>query len=61
MGGKTSSSAKNRYNAKAYDQIPLRVKKGLKDEIREAAEKSNESVNGFINRIIQQELEKSKK
>ena len=30
MGGKTSTAIKNRYNAKAYDQIPFRVKKGKK-------------------------------
>ena len=29
MGGKTSTAIKNRYNAKAYDQIPFRVKKGI--------------------------------
>ena len=31
--GKTSSAAKNRYIAKAYDQIPMRVPKGRKADV----------------------------
>ena len=50
--GKTSSAVKNRYNAKAYDAIPLRVPKGRKAEIKAYAESQGESVNGFLNRLI---------
>lgn len=50
--GKTSSAVKNRYNAKAYDAIPLRVPKGRKAEIKAYAEAQGESVNGFLNRLI---------
>ena len=56
--GKTSSAVKNKYNAKAYDQIPLRVKKGEREIIRAFAEKRGESLNGFISRIIKQEMER---
>lgn len=56
MGGKTSSAVKNRYNAKAYDQIPLRVKKGEKEIIQKRAEKLGKSVNGYIVDLIEQDL-----
>ena len=35
--GKTSSAVKNRYNAKAYDQLPVRVPKGRKATVEELA------------------------
>lgn len=56
MSGKTSSAAKNRYNAKAYDQIPLRVKKGQKEIIQKRAEQLNKSVNGYITDLIEEDL-----
>ena len=36
--GKTSSAVKDRYNAKAYDEIKIRVPKGQKDLIQAHAE-----------------------
>jgi len=52
----TISNAQKRavakYNAKAYDRIELKVLKGKKDEIKAHAEKQGESLNGFINRAI---------
>lgn len=50
--GKTSSAVKDRYNAKAYDEIKVRVDKGQKEVIKSHAEAQGESVNGFINRAI---------
>ena len=44
--------ANNKYNEKAYDRINIAVAKGQKDEIKAHADKSGESVNGFINRAI---------
>lgn len=58
--GKTSSAVKNRYNAKAYDAIPLRVHKGTKEIIQAHAEARKESVNGFINRAISETMERDK-
>lgn len=55
---KTSSAVKDRYNAKAYDEIKVRVPKGHKDEIKTHADALNESVNGFINRAIQETMER---
>ena len=50
--GKTSSQVKDKYNAKAYDDIRLRVPKGQKEVIQAFAESQGESLNGFINRAI---------
>lgn len=58
MGGKTSTAVKNRYNAKAYDQIPLRVKKGEKEIIQKRAEKLGKSVNSYITDLIAEDLNK---
>lgn len=58
MGGKTSSTVKNRYNAKAYDPIPLRVKKGQKELIQKHAERLGKSVNGYIVDLIETDMQK---
>ena len=50
--GKTSNAVKDRYNAKAYDDIRVRVPKGEKERIQAFAEANGETVNGFINRLI---------
>ena len=50
--GKTSNAVKDRYNAKTYDDIRLRVPKGDKEKIQDFAEANGETVNGFINRLI---------
>jgi len=49
---KTSSAVKNRYNAKAYDQLAIRVKKGTKEKIKSYALSNGESLNGFVNRAL---------
>ena len=54
--GRTSSIVKDRYNAKVYDEIKVRVSKGKKDIIQAHAEANGESVNGFINRAIDQTM-----
>ena len=58
--GKTSSSVKNRYNAKAYDQLPIRVPKGKKELIQAYVKANGESLNGFVNRLINEAMEKEK-
>ena len=50
--------ANERYNAKAYDEIKVRVPKGHKTELQAHAEQRNESLNGFINRAIDAQLER---
>lgn len=56
--GKTSSKVKDRYNAKAYDEIKVRVFKGEKDKIKVHAEEQGESLNGFINRAIDETIKR---
>lgn len=56
--GKASTKAQNKYIAKAYDRINLTVEKGKKDAIKAHAESKGESVNGFINRAINETMER---
>ena len=59
--GRTSSIVKDRYNAKAYDEIKLRVKKGQKEKIKTHAERfDGGSVNAFIQRAIAETIERDK-
>lgn len=58
--GTPQTRAKNKYNAKAYDRIALQVKKGLKDIIKAHAENRGESLNGFINKAIDEKMERDK-
>lgn len=54
--GKTSSAVKNRYNAKAYDQLPIRVPKGRKETIEAYAKQEGISINGLVNRLLRETL-----
>lgn len=54
--GKTSSTVKNRYNAKAYDQLPIRIPKGMKQAVEVYAKRKGKSVNGFVNNLIQADM-----
>ena len=56
--GKASTRAQNRYIAKAYDRINLTVSKGRKDTIKAHATAQGESMNGFINRAIDEAMER---
>lgn len=51
------TAAKNRYNAKAYDQIPFRVPKGRREELKAIAESKGLSLNGMIALAIEKFLE----
>jgi len=58
MGGKTSTASHNKYIAKAYDRINLTIPKGRKGIIKAHAAARGESVNSFINRAIQEAMER---
>lgn len=45
-----------KYNAKAYDRIEIKVKKGQKEIIQKRAEQLNKSVNGYITDLIEEDL-----
>lgn len=56
MAGKTDY--KNKWQSENCERISLVVKKGRKDEIKAHAESKGESLNGFINRAIDETIEK---
>lgn len=49
-----------KYNAKAYEQILLRVKTGMSDKIKTHAALYDKSVNSFICRSIAETMERDK-
>ena len=59
--GKISSNLKDRYHAKASDEIKVRVGKGQKDIIKSHADRLyGGSVNKFINMAIMSQLERDR-
>ena len=57
----SQKKAVKKYNEKAYDEIKLRVKKGNKEIIQNYASSNNETVNGMINRLLENEIPEIKK
>jgi uncharacterized protein (DUF1778 family) len=45
-----------RYNHKTYERLELRVKKGQRKEIQEAAKAAGKSVNRFILDLVAKEM-----
>lgn len=56
--GKTSTASKQKYNEKAYDRIALTVKKGQREVIRARAESLGLSLNAYINKLIEEDMNK---
>lgn len=56
MPGKASTRAQNKYILKAYDRINFTVPKGEKERIKARAEDLGESVNGYIYRLIVEDM-----
>lgn len=56
--GKSSTTAKNKYNTKSYDQVKLLVKKGQRDIIKAVAEKQGKSVNAYIYTLIENDFKR---
>lgn len=54
---KAQQRATNKYISKAYDRINVTTPKGKKETIQAHAAALGESVNGFINRAINQTME----
>ena len=57
---KAQQKAVNKYMTANYDRINLTVLKGRKTEIKAHAQALGESVNGFINRSIDETIERDK-
>lgn len=57
---KAQQKATNKYINKVYDRVNLTLPKGKKEEIKAHAEGRSESVNGFIARAIDKQMERDK-
>lgn len=55
---KAQQKAVSKYMKENYDVYQIRMKKGQKNAIKAHAETRSESVNGFINRAIQETMER---
>lgn len=53
------NKAVQKYNKKAYDRVSVVVKKGQKEHIAAFAEAHGESLNGYINRLIAEDMAKN--
>jgi len=58
---KAQQKAVHKYVKNNYDRIEVTAPKGKKDIIKAHAETKGESVNGFINRAIDETIERDKK
>ena len=58
---KAQQKAVNKYMKKNYDRVNLVMPKERKDAIRTHAEKNGESLNSFINRAIDEAMERDEK
>lgn len=54
---KAQQRAVAKYMKENYDNVQLRMPKGKKDKIKAYAESKGESINGFINRIIDEVMQ----
>ena len=57
---KKQQASVTKYVKEHYDRISVTVPQGKKDEIKSHAEMTGESVNGFINRAIEETIKKDK-
>lgn len=55
---KASQRAVNKYMKENYDRVNLTMPKGNKEVVQAHAEAHSESVNAFINRAIQETMER---
>lgn len=57
---KAQQRAVSKYMKENYDEIKVRTPKGKKEIVQAHAEARSESVNGFINRAIDETMERDK-
>lgn len=50
------NKATQKYQAKAYDRLAIRVKRGEADKIKAHAERQGLSLNGYINKLINEDM-----
>lgn len=49
----------NDYNRRNYDHVNIMLPKGKKNHIKQMASENGESINGFINKLLQNALNMS--
>ncbi|MBE6605940.1 MAG: Arc family DNA-binding protein [Ruminococcaceae bacterium] len=54
----SNTAYKNKFISEKYDRVNLTLPKGKKEELQKHAEKNKESLNGFINRAINEAIER---
>ena len=54
--GKAQTRAKNKYNAKNYDNLRIVVPKGAKAVISDYATVQGKSINGLVNELLEAEI-----
>lgn len=50
--------ANRKYNDKAYDRLEVKVPKGRKADLQTHAATHNESLNGFVNRAVDETIDR---
>lgn len=53
---KPTNAVKDRWNAKAYDDLRIRIPKGRKNDVEVYAIAQGESVNGLVNNFLREAL-----
>lgn len=56
MLSESQKKANQKYCAKAYDQVKILVPKGQREKIKAHAESNGESLNGYVNRLISNDM-----
>ncbi len=55
---KAQKKATAKFEQQNYDKVLLRMSKGKKEKIKSHAEKNGESLNGFVNRAIDETIQR---
>ena len=58
---KAQQKAVNKYLQENYDRVSLMMPKGRKDMVKAQAAKNGESLNGYINRAIDEAMERDQR
>ena len=56
---KPTNAVKDRWNAKSYDDLRIRIPKGRKADVDAYAKAQGESINGLVNSFLRNALEMS--
>lgn len=57
---KAQQKAVNKYMKENYDRVNLTMPKGKKEQVQAYAEQHGESLNGFINRAVDEAMKQEK-